>query len=113
MPLEISVREAGEIVIFDLSGPIVMGPEALALRDQVRDLLSKKRPRILLNLKGVDYIDSTGVGVLVGAYTSTRSRKGMFKLLNLSQKVQKTLLITRLLTVFEVYSDEQKALESF
>ena len=106
-------REAGPVTIVDLSGRIALGEGSALLRKTVRDLLDSGRTRILLNLGDVNYIDSSGIGELVSGFTAVRNRTGELKLLNLTKKVHDLLQLTKLFTVFDVYSDESTAVGSF
>jgi len=108
-----TIREVDTITIVDLSGRISLGEGSALLRRTVRDLLDNGHTRILLNLGDVNYIDSSGIGELVSGFTAVRSREGQLKLLNLTKKVHDLLQITKLFTVFEVYSDEGTAVRSF
>jgi anti-sigma B factor antagonist len=108
-----STRLVGDVIIVDLSGRIVLGGGSDELRDLVRKLVSDGSKKILLNLRNVEYIDSSGLGELVSAFTSTRSQGGDLKLLNLTQRVRSLLRITRLLTVFDVTDDEATSVKSF
>lgn len=108
-----TIREVNEITIVDLSGRISLGEGSALLRKTVRDLLENGQNKILLNLGDVNYIDSSGIGELVSGFTAVRSRNGELKLLNLTKKVHDLLQITKLFTVFDVYSDEGTAVRSF
>ena len=108
-----STRLVGDVTIVDLSGRIVLGEGSNGLRDLVRKLVSDGTKKILLNLRNVEYIDSSGLGELVSAFTSTRSQGGELKLLNLTQRVRSLLRITRLLTVFDITDDEATSVKSF
>ena len=108
-----TIREVQAITIVDLSGRISLGEGSALLRKTVRDLLDHGQTKILLNLGDVNYIDSSGIGELVSGFTAVRSREGELKLLNLTKKVHDLLQITKLFTVFEVYSDEGTAVGSF
>jgi anti-sigma B factor antagonist len=108
-----TIREVERITIVDLSGRISLGEGSALLRKTVRDLLDHGQTKILLNLGDVNYIDSSGIGELVSGFTAVRSREGELKLLNLTKKVHDLLQITKLFTVFEVYSDEGTAVGSF
>jgi anti-sigma B factor antagonist len=110
--LKITTREQDGITIVMCNGRIVFGEEAAELREKIKSLLAQKK-KLILNLGGVSYIDSGGLGILVSLYTSARSSGGNIKLANLTQRVGDLLQITKLLTVFEVYEGEQKALDSF
>ena len=111
--LYMTIREVKAITIVDLSGRISLGEGSALLRKTVRDLLDHGQTKILLNLGDVNYIDSSGIGELVSGFTAVRSREGELKLLNLTKKVHDLLQITKLFTVFEVYSDEGTAVGSF
>src|SRR5271156_1581927 len=108
-----TTREAGEITIVDLSGRIALGEGSALLRKLIRDLLEGGKTKILLNLGDINYIDSSGIGELVSGFTAVRSRQGELKLLNLTKKVKDLLQITKLFTVFDVYTDEHTAVQSF
>jgi anti-sigma B factor antagonist len=113
MTLRATYRDAGPVTVVDMSGRITLGDGSALLRKTLRDLLDQKRTRILLDLADVDYIDSSGIGELVSGYTSVTGRGGELKLLSLTKRVHDLLQITKLYTVFDVYSDEQVALRSF
>ena len=113
MPLQISTREVGKVAILDVHGRIVLGDEIGELRSAVRNLVSQDKKKILLNLADVDYIDSSGVGELVGSFTTVRNSGGELKLMNLSQKVHDVLHVTKLYTVFDIKDDEFTAVKSF
>lgn len=113
MPLTIESREVAHVSILDVKGRIVLGDEIHELRDAVRGLLAQGKKKIILNLADVDYMDSSGVGEMVGAFTTVRNAGGELKLLKLSQKVQDILHVTKLYTVFDVKDDEFTAVKSF
>jgi anti-sigma B factor antagonist len=113
MPLKIDTREVGHVTILDVHGRIVLGDEIHTLRDAVRGLIAEDKKKIILNLCEVDYIDSSGVGELVGSFTTVRNSGGELKLLNLTQKVQDVLHVTKLYTVFDIRDDEFTAVKSF
>jgi anti-sigma B factor antagonist len=106
-------RQVNGVTIVDLSGRITLGEGSVTLRDAVRDLLSKGNKQILLNLADVSYIDSSGIGELVSAYTHVRREGGELKLLNLTKKVHDLLQITKLYTVFDIKDDEATAVGAF
>jgi anti-sigma B factor antagonist len=106
-------REVGPVTIIDLSGKISLGEGSALLRRTIRELLETGQTRILLNLGDVNYIDSAGIGELVSGFTAVRSRNGELKLLNLTKKVNDLLQITKLFTVFDVYTDEGTAVRSY
>lgn len=106
-------RDAGPVTVVDLGGRIVLGDGSALLRKTVRALLDEQRTNILLNLADVDYIDSSGIGELVSAYTAVKGRGGELKLLHLNKKVHDLLQLTKLYTVFDTHTDERTALGSF
>jgi len=108
-----STRQVDGVTIVDLSGRITLGEGSVVLRETVRDLLSKGQKKILLNLGDVNYIDSSGIGQLVSAYTTAKNQGGELKLLKLTKKVHDLLQITKLYTVFDVKDDEAGAVKSF
>jgi anti-sigma B factor antagonist len=103
----------GDVTIVDISGRIVLGEECDSLRSLVSDLLSKGRKKILLNVAEVNYIDSSGLGHLVSAFTTVGKQKGKLKLLKLTEKVRDLMQITKLDTVFDIMEDEEVAVKSF
>src|SRR5271157_3908606 len=111
--MTITTREVSYVVIVDIVGRIILGDETGQLRDTVRQLLAADKKKIVLNLAGVDYIDSSGVGELVSSFTAVRNAGGELKLLNLSKKVSDILQVTKLYTVFDVKEDEFNAVKSF
>jgi anti-sigma B factor antagonist len=112
MSMEINEREKEGIRIFDLGGRMTVG-EAAAVRDRTRELLAGDVRRFLFNLQEVDYIDSTGLGVLVMCFTAVEKAGGGLKLLNLNRRNVELLVLTKLITVFEIFNDEQDAVNSF
>ena len=111
--MKVSTRQLKEVTIVDLSGQIKLGEGTSVLRDTVKDLVEKGHKKILLNLGDINYIDSSGIGELVGAFTSVRNQGGELKLLNLTKKVHDVLQITKLYTVFHVLDDEATAVAAF
>src|SRR6266481_10096118 len=111
--LNIKERQAGDVTILDMDGKITIGEGSVALRTAIRRLLEEGRKKILLNLAGVGYIDSSGIGELVSSYTAIGKEDGQLKLLNLTEKLRDLLAITKLLTVFDVYESEADALNSY
>jgi anti-sigma B factor antagonist len=111
--INISERQAGDVTILDLAGKVTIGEGSVALRNAIRRLLGEGKNKILLNLGGVGYIDSSGIGELVSSFTAVNKEGGTLKLLNLTQKIQDLLAITKLLTVFDVYDAEGDALSSY
>ena len=113
MSMKASTRQVDGITIIDLSGRITLGEGSVVLRDTIRDSVGQGVKKILLNLGDVTYIDSSGIGELVSAYTTVRNQGGELKLLNLTKKVHDLLQITKLYTVFDVKDDEASAISSF
>jgi anti-sigma B factor antagonist len=111
--LAITTREVDHVTLLDIRGRITLGDETDTLRTAVRDLLARGKKKIILNLADVDYIDSSGVGELVGSFTAVRNAGGELKLLNLTTKVHDVLQVTKLYTVFDIRDDEFKAVKSF
>jgi anti-sigma B factor antagonist len=107
-----STRTLDGAMVVDCSGRLVFGEESASLRDTIKKLVLES-PRIVLNMQEVNYIDSGGLGTLVSLYTSARNAGGAIKLARLSQRVSDLLQITKLLTIFEVFDDEEKAAKSF
>jgi anti-sigma B factor antagonist len=111
--LDLKERQAGDVTILDLSGEVRIGEGSVALRDSIRNLADQGKKKVLLNLAGVKYIDSSGIGELIANYTTISRQGGQLKLLKLTDRVQNLLVITKLLTVFDSYDDETEALKSF
>jgi anti-sigma B factor antagonist len=111
--MKTSTRQLDGVTIVDLSGRITLGEGSVVLRDSIRDLVGAGNKKILLNLGEVSYIDSSGIGELVSAFTSVRNQGGDLKLLNLTKKVHDLLQITKLYTVFDIKDDEASAIQSF
>jgi len=106
-------RQAGDVAVVDFSGKITLGEGSATLRRMIKELVESGQRRILLNLNDVDYIDSSGIGELVAAYTTVRSADGELKILNLTKRIRDLLQITRLFTIFDVQTDEASAIRSF
>jgi anti-sigma B factor antagonist len=113
MAMTTNIRQVGDVTVVDLNGRIALGEESAGLRDLIANLLSEGHVKILLNLAGVDYIDSSGLGALVSGVASVRRVGGEMKLVNLSSKVDDLMEVTRLYTVFDIADNEQAALASF
>ena len=113
MSLSTAIRDVAGVTVVDLSGRITLGEASGKLRETVHNLLDSGVTRVLLNLGDVTYVDSSGLGELVSAYTTARGRGCTVKLLNVQAKLQDLLQITKLYTVFETHTDEAAAVESF
>ncbi len=113
MSMKASNRQVDGVAVVDMSGRITLGEGSVVLRDTIRDLVGKGQKKILLNLGDVTYIDSSGIGELVSAFTAVRREGGELKLLNLTKKVHDLLQITKLYTVFDIKDDEATAIKAF
>lgn len=106
-------RTVEGVTVLDLTGDITIGEGNVALRNVIRRLLGEGRNKILLNLANVRYVDSSGIGELISSYTAIGREGGQLKLINLTERIQELLVITKLLTVFDVYENESEALDTF
>jgi anti-sigma B factor antagonist len=113
MALKMTVRMSANVAIVDLSGRLTLGEPVGSLRDTLKDMISRGQSNILLNLAGVSYIDSSGLGELVGGYATVGNRGGRLKLLHVQDRVHELMQITKLYTVFETFTDEGQAIQSF
>jgi anti-sigma B factor antagonist len=113
MSLEITQREREGIVILDLNGRITAGAEATVFRERVDSTLASGKPNVILNMAEVDYVDSTGLGALVMLATRLRKAEGNMRLLNVNRRNIELLVMTKLSTIFEIFDDEQEAVNSF
>ncbi|MGQ9635322.1 MAG: STAS domain-containing protein [Bryobacteraceae bacterium] len=113
MSIQVTNRQVGDVTVVDVAGRITLGEGASALRENIRDLVAKGNKKILLNLSDVSYIDSSGIGELVSAFTTVTNQGGTLKLLGLTKRVKDLLQITKLYTVFEVFDSEPIAVRSF
>ena len=113
MSMKATIRQVDSVMVIDVSGRITLGEGCAQLRELIRDQLSKGNKQVLLNLADVTYIDSSGIGELVSAYTAVSNQGGQLKLLNLTKKVHDLLQITKLYTVFDIHDDEAKGIASF
>jgi anti-sigma B factor antagonist len=113
MALTAKVRKVGDVAVVDLNGKITLGENTGILRDELRSLLSQGTKNIVLNMADVSYVDSAGLGELVGAYTTATNQGGALKLLHLQGKMKDLMQITKLFTIFSAFDDEKSAVESF
>jgi anti-sigma B factor antagonist len=111
--MDIEERAVGDVVVLDLKGRVTLGEGDQLLKDKVNSLMNQGRKKIVLNLAGVPYIDSAGLGQIVGTYTTVSRQGGSLKLANLTKKITDLLAITKLLTVFETFDSENEAVRSF
>ncbi len=113
MGLQITTREFGRVIVVDVVGKLTISESRTQLRDLIHVLSGTGHKRFLLNLAGVDYVDSDGMGELVRCFTTVRQRGGEMKLVQVNKRVADLLQITRLNTLFEIYGEEQVALRAF
>ena len=113
MSVKLNIRQVGDVSLVDVAGRITLGEGSSALRDSLREMVGKGQKKILLNLGEVSYIDSSGIGELVSAFTTVTNGGGQLKLLNLTKRVRDLLQITKLYTVFDVHDSEVSAIRSF
>jgi anti-sigma B factor antagonist len=113
MAVSFETKKVGDVSVLSPHGKIVIGEEVTALREKIKEIVQEGNKNILLNMANVSYIDSTGVGALVGSFTTIRNQGGQMKLTNLSDRVRDILLVTKLLTVFDVYDNEADGTKSF
>ena len=113
MALKMTNREGNGVSVVALDGRIVIGEESNSLREKLKSLIADGKKKIVLNIDNIKYIDSTGLGILVAAHCSAKTRGASLRLCHLGSKFQELLQITKLLTVFEVYDTEAAAVASF
>jgi anti-sigma B factor antagonist len=111
--MKIETRTVGDVKVLDCSGKITLGEGTMVVRNTVRDIVQNGGKKIILNLGDVSYIDSSGIGELVSTFTTVINQGGQLKLLNLTKKIHELLQITKLLTVFQVFDNENAAIASF
>ena len=111
--MQIEERTVGEVTVLDLKGKMTLGEGDELLKDKINSLMNQGRSKILLNLEGVPYIDSAGLGEIVRTYTTVSRQGGTMKLVNLTKRITDLLAIAKLLTVFETYDTEAEALKSY
>ena len=111
--MQIEERPSGDIMILDVTGKLTIGEGDELLKDKINSLIQQGHKKLILNLEGVPYVDSAGLGEIVRTYTTVSRQGGNLKLLNLTKRIEDLLSITKLLTVFDTYESEQEALNSF
>jgi anti-sigma B factor antagonist len=111
--MTVTARTVDDITILDVQGTVTVGEQAERLRDKVRSVVQEGARRILVNMAGISYVDSAGLGELIAAYTTTKRQGGTLKLLNTTKRLNDLLVITKLATVFETFEDEAEAIASF
>lgn len=113
MSVKLNIRRAGDVTVMDVSGRLTIGEGAGAMREQIHTLIAGGTIKLLINMAGVSYIDSSGIGELVADFTSLQSAGGALKLLGLTKSARELLRVTRLASMFEAYEEEADALASF
>lgn len=111
--MEIAERTVSDVTVLDLKGKMTLGEGDELLKDKINSLLAAGKKKLVLNLEGVPYIDSAGLGEIVRTYTTVSRQGGSLKLLNLTKRIEDLLSITKLLTVFETFDSEAEAVNSF
>ncbi len=111
--MKMTESESGGVVILELSGKIMGGPDATLLNDKLHELIEAGKTKVVANLKGVNWMNSSGLGILIGGLTTMRNSGGDLKLANITDRIQSLLMITKLLTVFESFDTIDQAIESF
>jgi len=111
--MQIEERPSGDVMILDVTGKLTIGEGDELLKDKINSLIQQGHKKLILNLEGVPYVDSAGLGEIVRTYTTVSRQGGNLKLLNLTKRIEDLLSITKLLTVFDTYDSEQDALNSF
>jgi len=111
--MEIAERTVSEVTVLDLKGKMTLGEGDELLKDKINSLLATGKKKLVLNLEGVPYIDSAGLGEIVRTFTTVSRQGGSLKLLNLTKRIEDLLSITKLLTVFETFENESEAIQSF
>ncbi len=111
--MKVKTRDAGNVVVFDVSGQVMGGPDADTFHDLVKNHLGDGKNKILVNLKKVNWINSTGLGILIAGYSSVQDAGGEFKLANISDRIESILMVTKLAGIFESYETEEEALATF
>ena len=113
MALRMTDRDVNAVKVLDIEGRIVLGEESNALREKLKSLIAEEKKKIVLNMANIKYIDSSGLGTLVAAHCSAKTRGASLRLCHLGSKFQEVLQITKLVTIFEVYDTEAAAVASF
>jgi len=111
--LKVKTRMEGDVAVISVSGKLMGGPESDALRNEVKNLIDDGKKKLVVNLKGVPWINSTGLGALMAVYTSIQRSEGVLRLCHVSDRIQSLFMITKLLTIFDTYPTETEAIESF
>ena len=111
--MQIEERPSGDVMVLDMTGKLTIGEGDELLKDKINSLIQQGHKKLILNLEGVPYVDSAGLGEIVRTYTTVSRQGGSLKLMNLTKRIEDLLSIAKLLTVFDTYDSEQEALSSF
>ena len=111
--MKVKTRMEGDVAIISVSGKLMGGPESDTLRNEIKNLIDDGSKKFVVDLKGVPWINSTGLGALMAVYTSIQRSEGVLKLCHVSDRIQSLFMITKLLTIFDTYPSENEAVESF
>ncbi len=111
--MRLTDREQDGVVILEPRGKIMGGPDASLLHDKLYEFIEQDKKRVVIDLSQVDWMNSTGLGILISGYTTLRNTEGELKLANVTDKIQSLLTITKLVTVFEAYESVDEAVRSF
>jgi anti-sigma B factor antagonist len=111
--MKLDVKEIGAVSAIHVKGNLIGGAETLALHEKVKELLAQKRSRIIIDLSGVTWINSSGLGMLMGCLTSVKNANGEMKLTGVTEKVKNLFVITKLITLFDVFESVQEAVDTF
>ena len=109
----VEVKEHNDIVVIDIKGNLMGGPETAAVHDKVKELVDQNKKKVVINLAHVKWMNSSGLGILMGCLTSMRNAGGDLKLCGVTEKVQSLFMITKLVTIFDTYSDSKEAVKAF
>ncbi len=111
--MKIKIRKTDTVAILDLSGKLMGGPDADVFKDTIKQLIEEGYKRVIVNLEHVPWVNSTGLGILIAGYTTLKREGGALKLIHVTDRIESILMITKLGTIFESYSEEQQAMDSF
>ncbi len=111
--MKLSTRQVGDVAVLEPKGKIMGGPDASLLHDQLHDLIKENKKNVVIDLAKVDWMNSTGLGILISGLTTLRNNGGELKLANVTEKIESLLTITKLITVFENYDSVEEAVGSF
>ncbi|MGD8922854.1 MAG: STAS domain-containing protein [Candidatus Zixiibacteriota bacterium] len=111
--MKLTDRLEGDVVILEPKGKIMGGPDASLLHDKLYEYIDQDRKKVIIDLGKVDWMNSTGLGILISGYTTLRNHEGQLKLVNVTEKIHSLLTITKLVTVFEAYDSVEEAMRSF